>query len=91
MIRTVNFSNKFIYNVASLIEDKGQFYEELYKIILLKIENIKIFPRMYPLFQNTKYRKFSVKNYIILYTIKDNSINVYNIFPTKSNYQTRFH
>ena len=91
MIKNVNFSDKFTYNVASLIEDTGQFSEELYKIILLKIENIKIFPRMYPLFQNTKYRKFLVKNYIILYTIKDNSINVYNIFPTKSNYQSRFH
>lgn len=92
MIKNVKFSDKFKYNLTYLKQNTVQFPENFNKIILLKIENIRIFPKMYPLFhQNRNYRKFCVKNYIILYRIKENSINIYNIFPTKSNYQSRYH
>ncbi len=91
MIKNVHFSDKFTYNVASLLQNTEQFSEDMYKIILLKIENIRIFPKMYPVFENTKYRKFWVKNYIILYIVKDDLINIYDIFPIKSNYKSLFY
>lgn len=44
---------------------------------------------MYPIFKiidNVKIRKIVIKNYVILYSINNNNINILNIYPQKSNY-----
>lgn len=85
MNRKVIYLEQFKENIKIYIQS------DFYEAVFAKTENLKIFPRMYPTIEKSKYRKIPFKKYIISYTIENNYIFVCDIFPTKSNYQSIFH
>lgn len=69
------------YSISLSQKIKDEFYS--------KIPNLQEYPKMYPIFKiidNVKIRKIVIKNYVILYSINNNNINILNIYPQKSNY-----
>ena len=59
---------------------------KLYQTTINKLENLKIFPRMYQKIEINEYRKIPIYNYIMLYEVQKNYIRVVDIVSTKSNY-----
>ena len=78
---TPNFKRNF-NNILYYVSHKKEFYSK-FKI---KLESIKLFPNMYSKIINSNIRKFLIDEYIVLYQISKNTINVLNIIPKKSKY-----
>lgn len=75
--------------MKNIMKDKYYLQKNFYNNVLSKTENLRVFPRMYPMFWKSPYRKISIQNYIILYIIEKNIIRISNIFPTKSKYSNQ--
>ena len=76
-----NFKRNF-NNILYSISHK----KELYNKFKLKLNSIKLFPNMYSKINNSNIRKFLIDDYIILYQVSSNTINILNIIPKKSKY-----
>ena len=76
-----NFKRNFNNILYSIFRKK-----ELYIKFKIKLESIKLFPNMYSKINNSNIRKFLIDEYIILYQISNNTINILNIIPKKSKY-----
>ncbi len=65
---------------------KSKYYlqKNFQETVLSKIQNLIIFPKMYPKLPKTNYRKIPMKNYIIIYTVEKNLIKIWDIVPTKT-------
>lgn len=74
--------NNYIQHLNLLsLNIANNFYQEL----LLKLELLGIFPRMYPIYKRkSEIRKFKVKKCIILYRIEFNIIYIIDIIHVKS-------
>lgn len=84
MSNTIIYSKKFRKSIKAISKKTYHFQKNLYDLVLSKTENLKRFPNMYPKVENSNYRKISIRNYIILYTIEINVVRVWDIIPTKS-------
>lgn len=67
--------------------------KEFYPKIINSLENIKIFPRLYPKIKSKKYlekelRKLVIDKYVIIYEVDDlhEKINLLHIFHSSQNY-----
>ncbi len=78
-------------DLLKIIEYLSMFYENTalrqYDRIVGKIENLKLFPNMYEsidYFDSViKYKKLVVDNYIVLYCIKDKTVEIHSIFDSR--------
>ena len=72
---------------------KSNFYlqKDFQDLVLSKIENFTIFPKMYPRFENKEYRKIPMKNYIIIYAIEKSIVKILDIIPTKTKKSNDIH
>lgn len=84
------YTQKFTKRIGQIGQKPFHIQKNFYNVLLLKFENLKIFPKMYPKIKN-QYRKIPIQNYIILYKIKREAIYIVNIIPTKSNYYNKIH
>lgn len=70
-----------IYSISLSQKIKKEFYS--------KIPYLQEYPKMYQVIKiinQKEIRKIVIKNYVILYSINNNIINILNIYPQKSNY-----
>ncbi len=74
-IHTYNFLSDHIYSS-----------ERFQQIFIQKREILKIFPRMYPIFDpKEELRKIPIQKYVIIYKVKNYNIHFIDIIPTSSN------
>ncbi|MCI8999408.1 MAG: type II toxin-antitoxin system RelE/ParE family toxin [Clostridia bacterium] len=83
MSKQIVLSNKFQNSLKAIIRNSKYLPENFYERILLKLQNLKVFPNMYPISKKTKYRKISFQGYIILYYIKKHQIRIADIVLVK--------
>ncbi len=86
-IKRIIATEKFKTSLNQIIYNNAQFFpRNFWESLSNKIENLKIFPRMYQKIEINEYRKIPIYNYIILYEVQKNIIFVVDIISTKSSY-----
>ena len=91
MIKKVILTDEFQNSIILIMKRDLYLPKDFYEQILLKIENLNIFPNMYSKIQTNFYRKIPISNYIILYKIQENTIYIINIISTKSSYYNQLY
>ena len=88
VIRTLQkFEEEFEEITNSLFRLSYRINNDFQKLFIQKLQNIKIFPEMYPrLLHKPIYRKILIKNYILLYMINNDEIILSRIIHQKSKY-----
>lgn len=88
MTKKLVLTDDFFEAITLIKKQDLYFSNDVYQQILLKIKNLKIFPRMYPQIQTkqylNQYRKIPIQRYIILYRIENDVIYIGSIISTKS-------
>ena len=88
----LNYSEDFKEEINEIyLWTKYKFKSEIIaqkriKEIIIKIRNLKIFPRSYKLLRKDgkiEYRKFVIKKYIIIYSLESDKINLLHIYNQK--------
>lgn len=88
----LNYSEDFKEEINEIyLWTKYKFKSEIIaqkriKEIIIKIKNLKIFPRVYKLLRKDgkiEYRKFVIKKYIIIYSLESDKINLLHIYNQK--------
>mgnify|MGYP004661745225 FL=1 len=88
----LNYSEDFKEEINEIyLWTKYKFKSEIIaqkriKEIIIKIKNLKIFPRAYKLLKKDgkiEYRKFVIKKYIIIYSLESDKINLLHIYNQK--------
>ena len=78
-------------DLAGIIDYLSSFYENTaanqYDRIIEKINRLKQFPFMYPEYEssisNYNYRKMVVDNYLVFYTVSEDTVRIHNIINGK--------
>lgn len=83
-----------IYEYIAYDLEEKRIAIKLVNTIMTKLKNLEVFPFAYKLYKkedNFEYRKFIVKNYIIIYKInlKEKEIFILRIYNQKLNYKKK--
>lgn len=84
------YTKKFRKTIRKVKKSRYYLQKDFYHKVLAKIENLKLFPYMYPKI-GEKYRKITIQNYIIRYRIENHTIYIVDIIPTKSSRSNQFY
>lgn len=77
--------------MKSILGEKYYIQKNFQDLVLSKIENLVLFPKMYPKFKDKKYRRIPMKNYIVIYAIEKDIIKILDIIPTKTKKSNDIH
>ena len=88
MRQKIVFSIKFLHSYRNITHNLSRKeLEKMRKDLINKLENLELFPRMYPvLLKDNNMRKIVLRKYIIVYLINNNGILIDNIIHQKSKY-----
>lgn len=91
VIRTIKTSDEFEDEFNEITDNlfllSTSINNDFQKLFIQKMQNIRIFPEMYPkLLQKPIYRKVLIKNYILLYMVNNDEIILSKIIHQKSKY-----
>lgn len=90
MDRQIILSKRFQNKMKKIYKQNYYLQKDFSDKVFGKIENLKIFPFMYPIIsQKRRIRKVFIQNYIVLYRIESEYIKIINIIPQKSNYSNK--
>ncbi len=91
MNKNIILSEKFRNSMKCIQGEKYYIQKDFQNLVLSKIENLTLFPKMYPRLENKRYRKIPMKNYIIIYTIEKSIVKILDIIPTKAKKSNDIH